>query len=84
MYRPSFQQTAFFVEEIGAYGEQHLNHIAGEADRSYRDLQQQRIHVRVGMEATGYAVSGRRAVPTFQFESREILTAKTIIRREGR
>jgi transposase len=54
-YHPSFQQIAFFVEETGEYGERQLNHSEGEVERFYRDLQQRGIHVRVGMEATGYA-----------------------------
>ena len=32
-YHPSFQTIAFFVEETGEYGEQQLNHSAGEAER---------------------------------------------------
>jgi transposase len=54
-YHPSFEQIAFFVEETGEYGERQLNHSEGEVERFYRDLQQRGIHVRVGMEATGYA-----------------------------
>ena len=54
-YHPSFQQIAFFVEETGEYGERHLNHSEGEAERFYRELKQRGISVRVGMEATGYS-----------------------------
>ena len=54
-YHPSFQTIAFFVEETGEYDERELNHSEGEAERFYRDLQQRGIHVRVGMEATGFS-----------------------------
>ena len=54
-YHPSFQEIAFLVEETGEYGEQRLNHDGREAEQFYRDLKQRGIHVRVGMEATGYA-----------------------------
>jgi transposase len=54
-YHPSFQQIAFLIEETGECGERQLNHRDGEAERFYRDLQQRRISVRVGMEATGYS-----------------------------
>jgi transposase len=50
-YHPSFQQIAFFSEEIGECGERRLNHDDGEAERFYRDLKQRGISVRVGMEA---------------------------------
>jgi hypothetical protein len=42
------------MEETGECGEQELNHSDGQAERFYRDLKQRGIHVRVGMEATGY------------------------------
>jgi transposase len=54
-YHPSFQQIAFFNRETGECGEQELNHSDGEAEKFYRDLQQRRISVRVGLEATGYS-----------------------------
>jgi len=54
-YHPSFETIAFFVEETGEYDERELNHSEGEAERFYRDLLQRGIHVRVGMEATGYS-----------------------------
>jgi transposase len=54
-YHPSFQQIAFLVEETGEYNERRLNHSDGEAEKFYRDLQQRGVHVRVGMEATGYS-----------------------------
>jgi hypothetical protein len=50
-YHPSFQTIAFFVEETGECDERELNHSEGEAEQYYRDLKQQGIRVRVGMEA---------------------------------
>jgi len=67
-YHPSFQQIAFFEEETGQCGERQLNHSGGEADRFYRDLQQKRIHVRVGMEATGYSRWFERLLAELGFE----------------
>jgi transposase len=67
-YHPSFQQIAFFAEETGECGERQLNHSEGEAERFYRDLQQRGIHVRVGMEATGYARWFERLVAGLGFE----------------
>jgi hypothetical protein len=54
-YHPSFQQIAFLMEETGEYSERQLNHSDGEAEKFYRDLQLRGVHVRVGMEATGYS-----------------------------
>ncbi len=59
-YHPSFQTIAFLMEETGESGEQELNHSDGQAERFYRGLQQRGICVRVGMEATGYSLSGGR------------------------
>jgi transposase len=67
-YHPSFQTIAFFIEETGEYGEQELNHSDGEAERFYRDLQQRGIHVRVGMEATGYSRWFERLLAELGFE----------------
>ena len=54
-YHPSFQQIAFLMEETGEYSERRLNHSDGEAEKFYRDLKLRGVHVRVGMEATGYS-----------------------------
>jgi transposase len=54
-YHPSFQQIAFLDQETGECGERRLNHSDGEAEKFYRDLKQRGVHVRVGMEATGYS-----------------------------
>jgi transposase len=67
-YHPSFQTIAFLMEETGEYGEQELNHSDGKAEKFYRDLQQQKIHVRVGMEATGHARWFERLLAELGFE----------------
>jgi transposase len=67
-YHPSFQQIAFLEEETGECGEQQLNHSEGEAERFYRDLHQRGIHVRVGMEATGYSRWFERLLAELGFE----------------
>jgi transposase len=54
-YHPSFQQIAFADTETGEFGERRLNHSDGEAEKFYRNLKQQGVSVRVGMEATGYS-----------------------------
>jgi transposase len=54
-YHPSFQQIAFWDQETGECGERQLNHSDGEAEKFYRDLKQQGVSVRVGMEAIGYS-----------------------------
>src|SRR5260370_1981238 len=67
-YRPSFQTIAFLIEETGECGEQDLNHSDGQAEKFYRDLKQQGICVRVGMEATGYARWFERLLAELGFE----------------
>jgi transposase len=67
-YHPSFQTIAFFVEATGECGEQELNHSDGQAEKFYRDLKQQGISVRVGMEATGYARWFERLLAELGFE----------------
>jgi transposase len=54
-YHPSFQQIAFLDQESGECGDRRLNHSDGEAEKFYRQLRQQGISVRVGLEATGYS-----------------------------
>jgi transposase len=56
------------MEETGEYGEQELNHSNGEAEQFFRDLQHRRIHVRVGMEATGHARWFERLLAELGFE----------------
>ena len=67
-YHPSFQTIAFFDEETGECGDRELNHSEEEAEKFYRDLQQQGIRVRVGMEATGYARWFERLLAELGFE----------------
>jgi transposase len=67
-YHPSFQQVAFLNQETGEYDEPRLNHSDGEAERFYRDLQQRGIHVRVGLEATGYSRWFERLLAELGFE----------------
>jgi transposase len=67
-YHPSFQQIAFLVEETGECGERQLNHSDGEAERFYRGLQEKGIHVRIGMEATGYSHWFERLLAELGFE----------------
>jgi transposase len=67
-YHPSFQQIAFCNPETGECGEQRLDHSGGEAERFYRNLQQQGLCVRVGMEATGYSRWFERLLAELGFE----------------
>jgi transposase len=67
-YHPSFQQVAFLNQDTGECGESQLNHSDGEAERFYRDLQQQGIRVRIGMEATGYSRWFERLLAELGFE----------------
>jgi transposase len=67
-YHPSFQQIAFLVEETGECSERRLNHNDGEAEKFYRDLQLRGVHVRVGMEATGYSRWFERLLAELGFE----------------
>jgi transposase len=67
-YHPSFQTIAFLMEETGECGEQELKHSDGQAEKFYRDLKQQGISVRVGMEATGYSRWFERLLAELGFE----------------
>ena len=67
-YHPSFQQIAFLIEGAGEYEERRLNHSDGEAEQFYRDLQLRGVHVRVGMEATGYSRWFERLLAELGFE----------------
>ena len=48
-YHRRFQTIAFLMEETGEFGEQELNHSEGQAEKSYPEVKQHRISVRVGM-----------------------------------
>src|SRR5215471_1020660 len=67
-YPPSFQETAFLIEETGEYDEPQLNHSDGEAERFYRDQQRRGISVRIGIEATGYSRWFERLLAELGFE----------------
>ena len=67
-YHPGMQQIALVDTETGEYLEQELSHSAGEAEKFYRDLQQKRVRVRVGMEATGHARWFERLMAELGFE----------------
>ena len=55
-------------QDTGECGKLQLNHSEGEAERFYRDLQQQGIRVRIGMEATGYSRWFERLLAELGFE----------------
>ena len=67
-YHPSIQQIAFLDLETGETGERQLNHKEGEVEQFYRGLKQQRISVRVGMEATGNTSWFERLMMELDFE----------------
>src|SRR6202011_2998297 len=62
------QQIAFLLEETGECSERRLNHSDGEAEKFYRDLKLRGVHVRVGMEATGYSRWFERLLAELGFE----------------
>ena len=66
-YHPGFQQIAFVNTEIGELGERRLGH-REEAEQFYRELKQQGLPVRVGMEASGHARWFERLLRDLQFE----------------
>ena len=66
-YHPGFQQIAFVDTEIGELGERRLGH-REEAEQFYRELKQQGLPVRVGMEASGHARWFERLLRDLQFE----------------
>ena len=53
-YHPSFQQIACVDTEGGELAERRLVH-RGEAEQFYGQLKEQKLQVRVGMEASGHA-----------------------------
>ena len=66
-YHPSFQQIAFVDTETGELGERRLLH-RDEAEQFYGKLREQRVAVRVGMEASGHARWFERLLRELQFE----------------
>jgi transposase len=67
-YHPSFQQIAWIDLESGECGESRLLHSNGEAERFYRNLNEQGVKVRVGIEATGHARWFERLLAELKFE----------------
>ena len=53
-YHPGFQQIAFVDTETGELNERRLGH-REQAEQFYRELKQQNLAVRVGMESSGHS-----------------------------
>ena len=53
-YHPSFQQIALVDTETGELSERRLEH-REQAEQFYRELKQQNLSVRVGMESSGHS-----------------------------
>ena len=66
-YHPGFKQIALVHTETGELGERRLLHCE-EAEQFYRELKQQNVAVRVGMEASGHARWFERLLRDLQFE----------------
>src|ERR1700686_2005802 len=66
-YHPGFQQIALVDTQTGELGERRLAH-REEAELFYRELKQQSLSVRVGMEASGHARWFERLLSELQFE----------------
>src|SRR5438445_11149897 len=66
-YHPGFQQIAFVNTETGESEERRLGH-REEAERFYSELKEQKLSVRVGMEASGHSRWFERLLSQFQFE----------------
>jgi transposase len=67
-YHPSFQQIAWIDTESGECGECALLHSNGEAEKFYRNLKEQGIKMRVGIEATGHARWFERLLTELEYE----------------
>src|ERR1700733_9158334 len=66
-YHPSVQQIAMMDTETGECQERRMAHRA-EAEHLYRELRQQGVSVRVGIEATGQSRWFERLLAEFSFE----------------
>src|SRR5580698_8943148 len=66
-YHPGFQQIAFVDTETGECGERRLIH-REEAEQFYRELKQQNLAVRVGMESSGHSRWFERLLRDLQIE----------------
>jgi transposase len=67
-HHPSFQQIAWVDTESGECGERPLMHSTGEAERFYRNLKEQGVKVRVGIEATGHSRWFERLLTELEYE----------------
>ena len=66
-YHPGFQQIAFVDSETGELSERRLAH-REEAEQFYREMKQQNLWVRVGMESSGHSRWFERLLSDLQFE----------------
>ena len=66
-YHPEFQQIAWVDTETGELKEARLHH-PEEAERYYRELAEQGVQARIGMEASGHARWLERLLAELQFE----------------
>jgi transposase len=66
-FHPEFQQIAYVDTEGGEWQERRLKHPA-EAETFYRELAQQSVQLRVGMEASGHARWFERLMEELQIE----------------
>jgi len=66
-YHPGFQQIAFVDTDTGELGEGRLAH-GDQAEQFYRELKQQDLRVRVGMEASGHWRGFERLLDELGFE----------------
>src|SRR5881275_1425121 len=66
-YHPEFQQIAWVDTETGELKEARLHHPEA-AERYYRELAEQQVQVRIGMEASGHARWLERLLAELQFE----------------
>jgi len=66
-YHPGFQQITYVDSETGELQERRLQH-PEEAEKFYRDLGEEKVRVRVGMEASGHARWFERLLEELSFE----------------
>jgi transposase len=66
-YHPGFQQIAYVDTKTGELQERRLSH-PEEAEKFYRDLWEQKVRVRVGMEASGHGRWFERLLAELSFE----------------
>jgi len=66
-YHPGFQQIAFVDSETGELSERRLAH-REQAEQFYREMKQQNLWVRVGMESSGHSRWFERLLSDLQFE----------------